>query len=73
MPKVLFYAGTAVCLFVALTGAAEAARQIQSSNLAFAGLDAEGAATARAAWAILVALIAGLATSAIFLRMAALL
>lgn len=73
MPKVLFYAGTAFCLFLALTGAAEAARQIQSSSLAFGALGPDGAAPARAAWAILIALIAGMATSAIFLRMAALL
>lgn len=73
MPRVLFYVGTAFCLFLALTSAAEAARQIQSSTLAFAALGAAGVVSARAAWAIFVALIAGLASAAIFLRMAALL
>src|SRR5688500_15269380 len=73
MPRVLFYAGTAFCLFLALTSAAEAARQIQSSTLAFAALGPTGVVSARAPWAILVALLAGLASAAIFLRMAALL
>lgn len=73
MPKVLFYAGTAFCLFLALTSAAEAARQIQSGTFAFAALGAEGALSTRAGWAIVVALVTGLASAAIFLRMAALL
>ena len=73
MPRILFYGGTAFCVFLALTSAGEAARQVQSSNLAFAGLASDGVPTARPAWAILVALVAGLAASAIFLRMAALL
>lgn len=72
MPRVLFYAGTAFCLFLALTSGAEAARQLQSRGFAFA-LDASAVATSGGAWAILVALLAGLAAAAIFLRMAALL
>jgi hypothetical protein len=73
MPKVLFYAGTAFCLFLALTSAAEAARQIQSTTFAFAAVGAGGALSTRAGWAIAVSLVAGLASAAIFLRMAALL
>jgi hypothetical protein len=73
MPKVLFYAGTAFCLFLALTSAAEIARELRSSAVAFGALDATGAVSPNAPWAILVALITGLATSVIFLRMAALL
>jgi hypothetical protein len=72
MPKVLFYAGTAFCLFLALTGAAETARQLQSTSIAFAALDAVNV-SGRASWAILVALLAGLGAAVIFLRMAALL
>jgi hypothetical protein len=72
MPKLLFYAGTAFCLFLALTGAAEAARELQSGSIAFAALDATRV-SARAPWAILVALVAGLGAAAIFLRMASLL
>ena len=73
MPRVLFYAGTAFCFLLALTSAAEAARQIQSSSFAFAAVGAEGAFSSRAGWAIVVALVTGLASAAIFLRMAALL
>jgi hypothetical protein len=73
MPKVLFYAGTAFCLFLALTSAAEIGRELQSEAVAFGALDARGAISPNAPWAILVALITGLATSVIFLRMAALL
>jgi len=59
MPKLLFYAGTAFCFFVALI----------SGGLAFAPLPA----SAREAWGIGLALVAGLAIAALFLRMAALL
>jgi len=69
MPKVLFYAGTAFCFFVALASAGEVAREVQDGTLAFAALPA----SSRAAWAIAVALIAGLASAALFLRMASLL
>jgi hypothetical protein len=71
MPKVLFYAGTAFCLFLALSSAAEMSRELQGSTVAFAALAPR--LTPAAAWAILVSLVAGLATAAIFLRMAALL
>ena len=73
MPKILFYAGTAFCLFLALTSAAEIARELRSSSVAFGALDANGTISPNAPWAILVALVTGLATSVIFLRMAALL
>lgn len=73
MPKVLFYAGTAFCLFLALTSAAEAAREWRAGSIAFAALGGTGISAARAPWAIVVALVAGLATAAVFVRMAALL
>ncbi|MCU1349338.1 MAG: hypothetical protein JWO56_2368 [Acidobacteria bacterium] len=72
MPKALFYAGTAFCLFLGLTSAAELSRELGSGTIAFAALGS-GTHAAAALWAIIVALIAGFATAAIFLRMAALL
>jgi hypothetical protein len=69
MPKILFYAGTAVCLFLALMSAGEATHELRDGELAFVALPA----TARAAAAIFAALGAGLAIAALFLRMAALL
>jgi hypothetical protein len=74
MPRVLFFTGTAFCLFLALTSGAEAIRQLQSGAFAFAALDSVRAVSpVRASSAILVALVAGLAAAVIFLRMAALL
>lgn len=72
MPKLLFYAGTAFCIFVALTSAAEFAREIETTIVGFAGLEPDRVSP-RAPWAILAALVAGLAVAAIFVRMAALL
>jgi hypothetical protein len=72
MPKVLFYAGTAFCLFLALTSAAELVREIEGNSLAFAALHSNGVSP-RAPWAILVALVAGAGVAAVFVRMAALL
>jgi hypothetical protein len=69
MPKFLFYAGTAFCLFLALTSAAEAARELRGTSVAFVALPE----TAHAVWSIAVALLAGLAIAALFMRMAALL
>ena len=69
MPKLLFYAGTAFCFFLALTSGVEAARELSSGTLAFVALPPD----ARASWEIVVALLAGLAIAALFLRMAALL
>jgi hypothetical protein len=69
MPKVLFYTGTAFCLFLALSSAAEAARELRVSALSFAGLPSGPYAV----WAIVTAFLAGLAIAGLFLRMAALL
>lgn len=74
MPKILFYAGTVFCLFLALGSAAESARQLQGASLAFAILGAPGTPPiVGAAWTVLIALIGGCAAAAIFVRMAALL
>ena len=69
MPKFLFYAGTAFCLFLALTSAGEVARQLRLGDLAFAALPSGPYAS----WAIAAAFVTGLAIAALFLRMAALL
>jgi hypothetical protein len=73
MPKILFYAGTAFCLFLALVSGGEVSRELShelaDGKLAFAGLPD----SARSAVAILTALAAGLGIAALFLRMAALL
>ena len=69
MPKVLFYAGTAFCLFLALTSGAEVGRELQNGTLAFVALPD----SARAPWSIAIALLVGLAIASLFLRMAALL
>ncbi len=72
MPKLLFYVGTAFCLFLALTSAAELVREMEGSSVAFAALQA-GRVSSHAPWAILVTLVAGLAVAVVFVRMAALL
>jgi hypothetical protein len=69
MPKALFYIGTAFCLFLALISAAESARELRSGVLAFAGLPVGP----YAGWAIVTALVSGLAIAGLFLRMSALL
>lgn len=68
MPKLVFYAGTAFCLFLALTSAGEVMRQLRD-GVVFGVLPA----SARASWNVVVGLIAGFAIAALFLRMAALL
>ncbi|HYM62387.1 MAG TPA: hypothetical protein VEZ11_16000 [Thermoanaerobaculia bacterium] len=74
MPKILFYAGTAFCLFLALSSAAEWTRQMQSGSVAFVAMHGVHVpAGAASGWAIVVALLAGVATAAIFIRMATLL
>ncbi len=73
MPKFLFYTGTAFCLFLALTSAAEWMREAQGGGVDFAALQRNGVFTPHGPWAIVVALIAGLAAAVIFVRMAALL
>jgi hypothetical protein len=73
MPKLLFYTGTAFCLFLALSSAATALHEIQNGRAPFIAIGAFAApVTARAAWAIFVSLIASMAAAAIFIRMAAL-
>ena len=69
MPKLLFYAGTAFCFFLALTSAGEAARELRDGGVAFVALPA-GPYTS---WAVVAALVSGLGIAALFLRMSALL
>ena len=69
MPKILFYAGTVVCLFLALMCAGEVTQELRAGEMTFV----EVPGSARAAGAIFAALAAGLAIAALFLRMAALL
>lgn len=69
MPKILFYAGTVVCLFLALMSVGEVTHEIRDGELAFVALPG----SALAAASIFAALAAGLAIAALFLRMAALL
>jgi hypothetical protein len=74
MPKPLFYAGTAFCLFIALSAAAALLGQTQGAPFGFVAI--HGAAllvTTSAAWAVVVALLAGLGAAAILVRMATLL
>jgi len=74
MPKVFFYAGTGFCLFIALCAAAGLMSQAEGGPLAFVAMHgAIVSAKNAASWAIIVALIAGVATSSILVRMAALL
>src|ERR1043165_4289801 len=73
MPKGLFYTGTAFCLFLALASAAGLTQQLHGQT-AFVAMHGAAISTATsAAWAIVVALIAGMAVAAILLRMVALL
>lgn len=74
MPKVLFYAGTAFCLFLALSSAEVLTRQLHGAPGTFVAVHGTAVSTTTAgALAILVALFAGMAAAAILLRMAALL
>ena len=67
MPKVLFYAGTAICLVLAFVSAGEVLREmVEVPWLALPELPGD-------AWAIVAMVAAGLAVAAVFLRMAALL
>ena len=72
MPKFLFYSGTAFCLFLALSSAAVALRDLEHHGAGFIAIGAQWGGGVTAAAAIVVALIAGIAAAAIFLRMAAL-
>jgi hypothetical protein len=70
MPKVLFYAGTAFCLFLALTSAGEVVRELGAAGgLTLLAVPLSEGST----WAMAATLAAGLAIAALFLRMAALL
>ena len=69
MPKLLFYLGTAFCLFLALLSAGSVARQLGGAGVGFAAIPD----TTHPAAAIFVALLSGLVVAALFLRMAALL
>jgi hypothetical protein len=74
MPRILFYAGTAFFLFLALSAATDAVQQLQGSNIAFVAVQGAHVSTsANAGWAIVVALLAGVACAALLVRMAALL
>lgn len=74
MPKGLFYTGTAFCLFIALSSATHLAREVEGGGAAFVALHGVTvSAGATAAWAVLVALIAGIAAAAILIRMSTLL
>lgn len=69
MPKLLFYSGTAFCLFLALTSAAESMRELRDGTVALGALPIDGGAP----FALILALLGGMAIAMIFLRMAALL
>lgn len=69
MPKLLFYGGTAFCLFLALVSAGETAHELRDGGIAFIALPASSGAPR----AIGAAFLAGLAIAALFLRMATLL
>jgi hypothetical protein len=74
MPKFFFYAGTGFCLFIALCAAAGLMSQMEGGPLTFVAVHgAIVSAKTAGGWAIVVALIAGIATSSILVRMAALL
>lgn len=74
MPKVFFYAGTGFCLFIGLCAAAGLMSQAEGGPLPFILVQGSIVSAKNAAgWAIVVALIAGIATASILVRMAALL
>ena len=74
MPKVFFYAGTGFCFFLALCAAAGLLSQAEGGPLVFVAVHgAIVSAKSASGWAIVVALIAGVATSTILVRMTALL
>jgi hypothetical protein len=74
MPKALFYAGTAFTLFLALTSAAESARQLQNGSVGF--LAFRGASISHgnpAVWTLVAAGFIAVTVGSILLRMASLL
>lgn len=73
MPKFLFYAGTAFCLFLALSCAAAALHLLDTNTAVFIAIGTlQTPVTARGPLAIIVGLLAGVSAAAMFLRMAAL-
>ena len=74
MPKTLFYIGVVCCVFLAVAAAGSFVQEVEGTPVSFVALHG-GAISAGASpsWAIVVALLAAIAVSAIFLRMAALL
>ncbi len=74
MPKPLFYVGIAFCLFIALTSAAALMQQASGAPFAFVAIHGTTLLlNPSAAWAIVVALLAGVGAAAILVRMATLL
>lgn len=74
MPKPLFYGGTAFCLFIALSSAAALMHQASGAPFGFVAIHGPTIfLNTSAAWAIVVALLAGIGAAAILVRMAALL
>jgi len=73
MPKPLFYAGTAFCLFLAIASAAGLNQQLHGAPVTFVAVHGSAVSTTAAgALAIVLTLFAGMAAAAILLRMAAL-
>jgi hypothetical protein len=74
MPKFLFYLGTGFCLFLALSAAAGLGAQLDGTPLSFVAVHGTVVhGTAATGWGIVVALLAGIASSAILVRMSTLL
>jgi hypothetical protein len=74
MPKPLFYSGTAFCLFIALSATAALLKQATGVPLGFVAIHGLTLmAMPSAAWAVVVALLAGMGAAVILVRMAALL
>lgn len=74
MPKFLFYLGAGFCLFLALSSTAGLLAQLDGSPVTFGAIRGPVvSAGASSGWAIVVALLAGIACCAILVRMAALL
>lgn len=74
MPKPLFYAGTAFCLFIALSSATALMQQSGGTPAGFVALHGTTITTTSwSAWAIVAALLAGVGAASILVRMSALL
>jgi hypothetical protein len=74
MPKALFYAGTVFTLFLALTSAAESARQLQSGAVSFVAFRGTSISRGTApVWTLVAAGMVAVTVGSILLRMASLL